>query len=121
MQKKVLIVVGLVVLGLVVFNELSKVKKSKVEGRNEASVETYSGSQTESAENVANVRQQVASVEPIEESVQQQKKVVWNPEELSEAVKTLLGLDGKEHNYPELLEAIKALGTDLNKGVSPIF
>jgi hypothetical protein len=38
----------------------------------------------------------------------------FNSLELSDPVKSLSGLDGKEHNYPELMQAIAALGYNLS-------
>jgi hypothetical protein len=102
-------VIAVAVLVVVVISK-SNIERSNGEGQNGASGGIDSGSQTESAENAANVQQQVA---PVEFS-SQQKQVAWSPEELSEAVQMLLGLDGKEHNYPELMQAIAALGYDLS-------
>jgi hypothetical protein len=41
-------------------------------------------------------------------------KPLWTPEELSDPVKTLLGLDGQERTYPLLMQAIARLGNDLS-------
>ena len=40
--------------------------------------------------------------------------VASTKETLSDAVKALLGLDGKKHNYPSLLKAINALDADMS-------
>jgi hypothetical protein len=111
MKKKVLIVVGLVMaagLGLLVTKEWwSKGEKSKFEGQNKtpvvSSVDAFVPQPQ--SQQVAQADESVSSYET---------KPRWNQEELSAAVQTLLGLDGKEHNYPELMQAIKALNKYLS-------
>ncbi len=110
MNKKVLVSISLVVLvagGFFVVKERPKVEKSNVEGRNEV-VEQKIVSQTSELPGSSETRRVDSDVNESDAAV------AFSAEELSEPVRMLLGLDGKERNYPELLAAIHRLGYELS-------
>ena len=113
---------GLMVVGLVVVLLLLVVQQAKRMGHGAKGM-AISEAQPEQVNSSVSQVEVVASggspapatvSEPADSEAAVPPRQVYSEDKLSEAVKTLLGLDGKEHNYPELLEAIKALGTDLS-------
>jgi hypothetical protein len=114
MKKTGLIVVGLAAVLGIIFLSHEKAQNSQEEavkvespGAETTKYTKYTKEKDFAAGGVEIVREE-------DENAKQVAPVEKKPEELSEAVKTLLGLDGKEHNYPELLAAIRMLGKDLS-------
>lgn len=118
MNKKVLIGVGLVVLGLAVFVSHKKAQNSQEEtvGRTVPQASRLPSNGQGSSQTVASAMNVnvVAVSSPRADGELQRGADAASAEELSDPVKALLGLDGKERNYSELLQAIGMLGYDLS-------
>jgi hypothetical protein len=124
MQKKVLIGVGLVVLAaagtIISLNQPSLERASKaqdaassLESDTAASASRAQGDQA-TGEQTADFKDSAISLDDQTTAVASEGQMVaWKQEELSAAVLALLGLDGKKHNYPELMQAISALGKEI--------
>lgn len=118
-MKNGLIGVGLVAIVAVVFISHKKAQKTQEETVMPVALVAAASSQL-SRENKTRGDDSVSfaetsvSKDKVEASISKDQKVTWNSEKLSEAVQILLSLDGKEHNYPELLQAVAELGYDLS-------
>jgi hypothetical protein len=118
MKKAIWIVAGVVVLSLLVV-QLTKRMAHGAEGvahsdeqvEQADSLATKNTKKTDLSAGGAGARLEGAqSANPVAVAAKPQ----WTPEELSDPVKTLLGLDGKERNYLLLMQAIARLGNDLS-------
>ncbi len=105
-------VVLLVGVGLLVVKERSKVKTSNVESSSVAKA-------MEDKQDVGNKEMSVGNVDAMSPSrlfsQQERGEDTASTEELSDAVKALLGLDGEWHNYQTLIKALDALDENLSE------
>ena len=117
MKKKVLIGVGLAVVLLLLIMQQTKRMGHGAEGvanseEQAERAESLAAKNTKNHKKGESVASGGSSAPVTVDAVPPAK--AYKVEELSDPVKALLGLDGKVHNYPELMQAIARLNNDLS-------
>ena len=115
MKKMVLIVVGLiVVIGAMVLISRERAQEEGI-SKGEISVDSVPSSAAGGEKDIGTTKGTNYTKAESEKSVQSAAgQTGKSAPRLSEAVKALLGQDGKKHNYPSLLKAINALDADMS-------